>query len=112
MCNRVESIQIRDEAYALCREVLGEKLTDCYLYGSFARGDFNGDSDVDIMMVVAMTYEELNRIRSQISRIGSRLSLKYDVTVSIKLQPVSVLERYKEALPFYRNVLKEGLRYC
>lgn len=110
MCSRNESIQIRDEAYVLCREVLKEKLTDCYLYGSFARGDFNADSDVDIMMVVDLSYEELNRLRQQISRIGSRLSLKYDVTVSIKLQPVSVLERYKEALPFYRNVLREGLR--
>ncbi|MBO7360653.1 MAG: nucleotidyltransferase domain-containing protein [Clostridia bacterium] len=111
MCDRNESIRIRDEAYALCREVFKEKLTDCYLYGSFARGDFDGDSDVDIMMVVDMTYEEVNRYRLQISRIGSRLSLKYDITVSIKLQPRRVLERYREVLPFYRNVLEEGLRY-
>ncbi|MBO4791161.1 MAG: nucleotidyltransferase domain-containing protein, partial [Clostridia bacterium] len=49
VCDRNESIRIRDEAYALCREVFKEKLTDCYLYGSFARGDFDEDSDVDIM---------------------------------------------------------------
>ena len=100
MCDRNESIRIRDEAYALCREVFKEKLTD-----------FDEDSDVDIMMVVDMTYEEVNRYRLQISRIGSRLSLKYDITVSIKLQPRRVLERYREVLPFYRNVLEEGLRY-
>ena len=57
MCNQIESIVIRNEAYKLCKDLFKDKLTDCYLYGSYARGDFNKDSDVDIMMVVKMRYE-------------------------------------------------------
>ena len=111
MCDRNCSLKIRDEAFALCFDVLQEKLSDCYLYGSFARGDNNPYSDVDIMMVVNMTYEEINKIRSRISAIASDLSLKYDVTVSLKLQPKDIFYRFKDVVPFYRNVLKEGIRY-
>ncbi len=111
MCDRACSLKIRDEAFVLCFEILQEKLSDCYLYGSFARGDNNPFSDVDIMMVVDMTYDDIKKIRSKISEIASDLSLKYDVTVSLKLQPKDIFYRYKDVVPFYKNVLKEGIRY-
>ena len=111
MCDKLESIKIRNEAFSMCKKVLNDKLVDCYLYGSYARGDYHKYSDVDIMMVVDMSYEELNSTRYDISHIGSSLSLKYDVTVSIKLQPKEILEKYKDVVPFYKNVLSEGLRY-
>ena len=109
MCNQKESLAIRNEAYNLCKDVLQDKITDCYLYGSYARGDYDQESDVDIMIVVDMSYEEVNPYRREISKIGSELSLEYDVTVSIKLQPKKILEQYKDVLPFYKNVLKEGI---
>ena len=111
MCDKNQALKIRDEAYLLCRDIFLDKLTDCYLYGSYARGDYNNDSDIDIMMVVDLTPEEVSLIRSKVSSIGSRLSLEYDVTVSINLQPKSILERYKDILLFYQNVLREGIRY-
>ncbi len=63
------------------------------------------------MMVVDMTYDDIKKIRSKISEIASDLSLKYDVTVSLKLQPKDIFYRYKDVVPFYKNVLKEGIRY-
>ena len=111
MCDKSESLRIRDEAYELCRNVFKDKLTDCYLYGSYARGDYHKDSDVDIMMVVDLDYHDIAAYDDDIAEVGSNLSLKYDVTVSLKIQPKAVLERYKDILPFYKNVLMEGLRY-
>ena len=111
MCDRNESLKIRDEAYLLCKEVFGDKLTDCYLYGSYARGDYNEESDIDIMMVIDLGYEELNKLRYRISHICSDLSLKYEITISVKLQPKAILERYKDVVPYYQNVLREGIKY-
>lgn len=111
MCDRNESLKIRDEAYELCKALFNDKLTDCYLYGSYARGDYDNESDVDIMMVVDFSYQEINKLRPKIIFIGSELSLKYDVTVSLKIQPKDILEKYKDVLPYYMNVLKEGIRY-
>ena len=110
MCNTNESIQIQKEAYALCRSFLTDKLKDCYLYGSYARGDYHQYSDVDIMMVVDMNYDEISSYRRALAGVNSGLSLKHDVTVSVKLQPLEMLKLHPE-LPFYKNVMTEGIRY-
>lgn len=111
MCNKIEALQIRDKAYSLCKVLFADKLTDCYLYGSYARGDFDKESDIDIMMVVDLSLEDASLYRKQVSIIASQLSLRYDITVSIKLQSKIVLNKYKDVLPFYQNVLNEGIRY-
>ena len=111
MCDKFEALKIRDEAYALCKNIFMNQLTDCYLYGSYARGDYNKESDIDIMIVVDLPIETLSLYRKQVSNIGSKLSLKYDITVSIKLQSKELLDKYKDVLPFYQNVLNEGIRY-
>ena len=35
----------------------------------------------------------------------------YDITTSIKPQSKEILNKYKDVLPFYQNVLNEGVRY-
>ena len=110
MCNKRESLEIQKEAYMLCFELLKEKLVDCYLYGSYARGDYHKYSDVDIMIVVDMDYEQISKLRNNIGIINSDLSLKHDVTVSVKLQPLEMLQSYSD-LPFYKNVMTEGIKY-
>ena len=34
------------------RRILGDKLTKIIVYGSYARGDFRENSDIDIMILV------------------------------------------------------------
>ena len=36
------------------RRILGDKLTKIIVYGSYARGDFRENSDIDIMILVKM----------------------------------------------------------
>ena len=110
MCSKIESLQIQKEAYALCSVFLSEKLVDCYLYGSYARGDYHEYSDVDIMMIVDMGYDEISKHRKALAAVNSNLSLKYGVTVAVKMQPVELIQLHPE-LPFYKNVLSEGVRY-
>ncbi len=41
------------------RHILGDKLTKVIVYGSYARGDFRENSDIDIMILVKMSDEEI-----------------------------------------------------
>ena len=40
------------------RRILGDKLTKIIVYGSYARGDFRENSDIDIM-ILAVSYTHL-----------------------------------------------------
>ena len=111
MRTQEEAFAIFREAVEECRKVLDGKLRDAYLYGSYARGDFHEWSDIDILLTVDMTPEELTKYRHLISIVNNDLSLKYDVTVSTTAKPLEQFNRYADVMPYYRNVLREGIRY-
>ena len=48
MCTRNELNIILQKMAQIYRSVYGEELVQVILYGSYARGDYNHDSDVDL----------------------------------------------------------------
>lgn len=111
MCVWNKSIEILSQAYMKCRNLFADKMRDAYLYGSYARGDYDDESNIDILVTVDMEPEALASYRSKVSHINSELSLEYDITVSITAKPLEQFIRYSDILPYYRNVLNEGIRY-
>lgn len=111
MCDTNHAISIMHEAFHSCNDILGGRLHSGYLYGSYARGDYDAESDVDILLTADMSNEELSAYQRQIARIASRMSLLHDVTVSVTVDPAEQFDRYQSILPYYRNVLQEGVRY-
>ena len=110
MC-QPEAIAILSEVYQRCHSVFPNGLKEAYLYGSYARGDFDNESDVDILLTVDLEPAEISHYRNQIAAISSDLSLEHDVTVSITIKSFDYFHRYSSVLPFYKNVLTEGIRY-
>jgi len=53
---------------------------------------------------------ELSTCRSRIAAISSDLSLAHDITVSIAVKLLDQFCRYSDVLPYYKNVLPEGVR--
>lgn len=49
------------------RNIYGERLKSVILYGSYARGDFNSDSDIDIMILVDLPDIEIEQYRKKLS---------------------------------------------
>ena len=86
-------------------------IKEAYLYGSYARGDFHPQSDIDILLTANIVPEDISKYRSKIAMIASELSLDNDVTVSVTVKPDEQFRRFSEAMPFYRNVKAEGIRY-
>ena len=106
---QAEAIEVARNAARLLSTVFGSSMRDVYLYGSYARGDFTEQSDVDILVTVDQSAEALSSYRRSVAEISSALSLEHDVTVSITVKPVERFERYSSVLPYYQNVLKEGI---
>ena len=106
-----KAMEILEKVYNFCKEKFGDILCDAYLYGSYARGDYDKWSDVDIFVTVKSDYPEIEKLDRFIAKIGGDLSLEYEVTVSIVTTPVNQFNRYSEILPYYKNILFEGIKY-
>ena len=61
--------------------IYGERLKGVYLYGSYARGGQDVESDVDVLVIL----DHCKRYGAEVDRTGhliSELSLKYGVSIS------------------------------
>ena len=111
MCDQKQAISILAEVYESCSRSFDKRISDAILYGSYARGDYHEDSDIDILLTVDTDAAELPGYRKAVAQICSDLSLKHDVMISATVKPLAEFYRHADVLPYYRNVLKEGIRY-
>ncbi|MBQ9662981.1 MAG: nucleotidyltransferase domain-containing protein [Oscillospiraceae bacterium] len=110
MCT-ADAVKILGEVYQKCSTVFPAPIMDAYLYGSYARGDYHEESDIDILLLVDLDWPEITSRRRAISHIVSDLCLNYDITISVTAVPFKLFTQYADDLPFYHNVLTEGIRY-
>lgn len=110
MCNK-DTLQIVLSVISQkARETFGDALESIILFSSYARGDYDGESDIDIIILVDMSDEKLATYRRAVSTFSTDLDLQYDIFTSIKLKDLSAFEARKDALPFYRKILEEGIQ--
>lgn len=92
-------------------KILGNRVKKIILYGSYARGDFNKNSDIDIMILTDLSDDEIVEYRKKISEYA--YDIEYDNNFNIDLSPlVKNIDKFNywlEVLPFYMNVEKEGV---
>ena len=108
--NNTQLENLMSDIGAGIRAIMYECRIEVVLYGSYARGDFDDESDVDVAGVADRDRMELKKYRQDIVHLMSSLSMKYDAVVSITCIPSSDYDAYKEILPYYRNIDEEGVR--
>lgn len=91
------------------RKIYGKYLKSVILYGSYARGDFSPNSDIDIMILVDLTDIEIKDFRHQLSGITYDFNEKYDIDIKPIAKSNAHFKKWLEAYPFYTNVQKEGV---
>ena len=87
-------------------QVYGGRLKAVYLFGSYARGDYDENSDLDVMIILD-TYKSYWDELVRTSELASDLSLEYGITVSRTIMTEEKWE--KGELPVLRNVRMEGI---
>ena len=102
---------IIDEFVKNVNEVLGNRIKKIILYGSYARGDYNKNSDIDIMILTDLTDEEIIKYRDKISDIAYDIeeANDFNIWLSPLVKNIDRFNYWLEALPFYMNVQKEGV---
>lgn len=89
------------------RELFGEKVSKIILFGSYARGDYNTESDVDLIVLV--DDENLYKYRKSRVKIILEYLEKYNILLSIRIVEANKFIMYKDTLPFYQNIVTQGI---
>ena len=110
MCTKNELNMILREIVKIYRAVYGEQLVKIILYGSYARGDYDSESDVDIVALVHGEREALQRQLRQVWDVSADLELEFGTILSPTVIPYEEYEQYRNDLPYYRNIAQEGVK--
>ncbi len=110
MCSKNTLNRITTSAAQKSKQLLRDELISVILYGSYARGDNDEESDIDLLLLIDCPEKLLRAYRTPIADIASELSLDNGVTVSLLPFSKATYEKYKNAMPFLINIEKEGIK--
>jgi uncharacterized protein len=84
----------------------GQRLKAVYVFGSYARGDYDESSDLDVMIVLS-DYQNYGAEIDQSGELVSQLSLEYGISIS---RVIMKEIQWKESdTPLLRNIRAEGV---
>ncbi len=86
--------------------IYGSRLKYLLIYGSYARGEAEEGSDLDLMVVLDQAADPLAE-RERLSELLFELSLKHDVVLSVL--PVGEYALQQERKPLFINARREGV---
>ncbi len=88
------------------KKIYGRQFKSAYLFGSRARGDYDEDSDVDVLIVLS----DFKKYGAELKRTGElvgKLSLDYGTTVSVVFSREQ--EWKHDKLPLLMNIRAESI---
>ena len=91
------------------KRIYGSHVKLIILYGSYARGDFRPDSDVDIMILVDMSDLELKAYGQQLSYMTYDFNMDHDLDIKPIAKSEAHFNKWIVNYPFYSNIHKEGV---
>ncbi|MEE0857213.1 MAG: nucleotidyltransferase domain-containing protein [Ruminococcus sp.] len=109
MCTQNTLKTVLDRVCDYSRMILADRLYAVKLYGSYARGDYDDESDIDVMVIADISPDERSEIRKKLFDFTYDLNLKYNVLLSVYIQDKDTYETYKGSYPFFKNIEQEGV---
>ena len=110
MYSTEKAVEIMREVCSACDAVFTKRISDAYLFGSYARGDYDEESDIDVLILVDLPSDELPAYRAHIDSLCGKLLLTYGIVVSAIEKDTKTYKRYSDILPFYKNIEKDGVK--
>lgn len=108
MCTQMQLNNVSERISNVYRDVYGSSVVSILLYGSYSRGDSNDESDIDIVAIVKGDRVDLQNKLRKVWDYSCEIGIDNDVVVSPTVIPYDEYEQYKNVLPYYMNIEREG----
>ena len=100
---------ILQEYKAAILQLNNEHIKKMILFGSYARGDFSDDSDIDIMILTDLENENITAIEKQICDATYDFNYEMQTDIMPIIQNEEHFNFWKNSYMFYKNVATEGI---
>lgn len=105
-----DTMRILIEQYILeVRKIYGSHLCKVILYGSYARGDYKTDSDIDIMILLDISDIELKKYSQQLFYMTYDFNMDHNLDIKPIAKSEQHFRKWVTNYPFYANINKEGV---
>lgn len=89
--------------------ILGNRLKKIVLYGSYARGDYNKSSDIDIMILTDLSDKEISEYSNIIWEKCADIEIDIGIVISPLVRNIDSFNSWLNVKPFYMNIANEGV---
>ena len=107
MPKRIEDIVYRFAQ--MMKLIFGSNLEKVIVYGSYARGNYRKNSDVDVMILVDLPENEIKKMENTVYDVAFDIEMETGVDISPVIKSRQQFEYWVDTLPYYRNVREEGV---
>lgn len=107
--HKEELDSIINEYISKIKKILGADLKRAVIYGSYARGEYEEESDIDIALFTLKKPEEFYLLINKISELTFEYNVKYDIILSTVFQNIIDYNRMLRVVPYYQSIQKEGI---
>ena len=91
------------------KHIYGSHLRQVILFGSYARGDFGPDSDIDIMILLDVSDIDSKAYSKLLSYMTFDFNLDNDLDIKPIVKSQETFDRWRGVYPFYSNIQHEGV---
>lgn len=102
--------KIIEELCVSMASLFPQNQVEAILFGSYARGDAEPESDIDVLILVDAPRQDISARNWQVGDLAAEFLLNYGIVVSPIVENREYFNRNVSVLPFYRNVDREGVR--
>ncbi len=92
------------------KKIFLDELVQIILFGSYAIGNQDEESDIDIMILVDTQKERINELRDIVLDTVCEINFEHDILISPIIQNYQEFLKFKNASGFFKNIEKQGVK--
>lgn len=111
MCTNQQVKNIISQLCSGLKPLFPQSSMDAIVFGSYARGEEESDSDIDVMVLVDSSRQEISGKLWQIGDVAADILLNSGVVVLPIVENRNYFQQNASFFPLYKNIIREGVSY-